>query len=271
MSQYKEVANKLGIEGYKFELSNYISQGWKLGLQSLGWLILFAIIYLSISIVTQLIPIIGRFAQTFILAPVLSAGVTYFLHKKSTTGESDFSSFFDGFKNLGNLVVLNLLILLLFMVTMIPLLASMFSLLNMEFFQAIANEDRVAMEAIGRNIVSSAGGVGIGVGVFISVLLVCILMLSLVFAKQFVIIGELSAVEAIKASIQVAKKKIFPLFGFMIVLVLINILGLLPLGLGLIVTIPMSAGAVYFMFKDIVISQVNSGEIILSEDDILDA
>lgn len=269
MSQYKEIANKLGVEGYQFELSNYISQGWKLGLKSIGWLILFGIIYFAIWFVAQLIPFIGSIAHSIILAPALSAGVTYFLHKKHSTGESDFSSFFAGFKNLGNLVLVNFLMGLIVLLAMIPMLISLFSLLSIELFQAFANQDNAAIEELGMTMLANMGSLGIGV--IISVLLMWLLVILLIFANQFVILGGLTAVDAIKSSIQVAKKKIFPIFGFMLLILLINIVGALPFFLGLFLTIPMTAGAMYFMFKDIVMSQAVDGEVLLTEDDILDA
>lgn len=271
MSQYREIANKLSAEGYKFGLSSYLNQGWKLGLQSIGWLILYAIIYIAIWALCRVIPFVGELAYSIVLAPILSAGVTYFLHKKHTTGESDFSTFFYGFKDLGNLVFANFLMGLIVVVAMIPMFLAFLSFFGMELIQAmIGDQDPNEIGNTGSELLSKMGGVGITF--FVTFIIVGLILTLLVFTNQFVILGRLSAVDAIKASMQVAKKKVFSIFGFIIVLGLINLLGVLPLGLGLILTLPMTAGAFYFMFKDIVMSQISGDHnILLSEDDILDA
>jgi len=44
----------------------------------------------------------------------------------------------------------------------------------------------------------------------------------------------------------------FSIFAFLIVLILINFLGLLALGVGLLITVPLSYCALYVAFDDIV-------------------
>lgn len=272
MSQYKEIANKLGVEGYQFDLASYFSQGWKLTLKSYGWLLLFGMIYCAIWAVSIFIVILGPIAHFFILGPVLQGGVIYFLHKKATTGESDFSMFFSGFKDIGRLTGLNILIWLMIFISVIPMFYSWLDMYGFDvsngFTFSTSNPEDMKML---KNHIANHGLVFFGGNLLSLILVFCVATLS-IFANQFVIIGRLSPVDAIKSSIQVVKKKIFSIFLFLVILGAINFAASLPFLLGLLLTLPISFGATYAMFKNIVFSQISEEDnLFLSEDDILDA
>lgn len=58
--------------------------------------------------------------------------------------------------------------------------------------------------------------------------------------------------DSIKISAKIINKKWFNFFGLVIVLILINIVGTIPVGLGLFITIPFSFATIYACYKDIV-------------------
>lgn len=64
--------------------------------------------------------------------------------------------------------------------------------------------------------------------------------------------NNMETIDAMKVSIRFIKKRWFSFFFFFIVLGLINLLGLIALGVGLFITAPATSLAVYFAYKDII-------------------
>lgn len=58
--------------------------------------------------------------------------------------------------------------------------------------------------------------------------------------------------EAMEASRKIVSKEWFSIFGFIIVLGLINLCGFLCLGVGLLFTVPMTSCAAYAAYADVV-------------------
>ena len=78
------------------------------------------------------------------------------------------------------------------------------------------------------------------------------LAIALAFSNMPVYFNDLSAADAMKVSFRFIKKKWFSFFGFFIVLGLINVAGVLALGIGLCVTIPATYLALYAAYQDII-------------------
>lgn len=74
---YESVANDLA-QGYKFETKKYLSEGWDLGLKSIGWILLYGLIVYLMNFVSGLIPIAGGLIYSVFLAPVMAAGLILF-------------------------------------------------------------------------------------------------------------------------------------------------------------------------------------------------
>lgn len=78
------------------------------------------------------------------------------------------------------------------------------------------------------------------------------LAVALTFSTYPVYFNNMETIDAMKVSIRFIKKRWFSFFFFFIVLGLINILGLLALGVGIFITAPATTLAVYFAYKDII-------------------
>ena len=98
---------------------------------------------------------------------------------------------------------------------------------------------------------SILGGLIIFAGMIFFVLPGIYLSIVYSFISLIVIFLNVSGTEALKASRKVLSKKFWPFFWFLIVLGLINLLGVLCIGFGLLVTIPLSKAALFLAFKDI--------------------
>ena len=72
------------------------------------------------------------------------------------------------------------------------------------------------------------------------------------FAVPFIVFGRMEFWDGMEFSRKLITRKWWNLFGFMLMLVLINILGTLALVVGLLFTIPLTYCAIYAAFDDIV-------------------
>ncbi len=83
------------------------------------------------------------------------------------------------------------------------------------------------------------------------------LAVSYAFAGMFVTFHGMDFWPAMEASRKVIGKNWFGMFGFMLVLFLINVGGVIALGVGLLVTVPITFCAIYVAFEEV----VGTGEI----------
>ncbi|MFN2429845.1 MAG: hypothetical protein ABR574_07515 [Cryomorphaceae bacterium] len=95
-------------------------------------------------------------------------------------------------------------------------------------------------------------GILVAVGVVLLILPGIWLAVAVTFAYPLVVFSKLEFWDSIVLSIQVVNRKWFHFFLFFIVLMLINLVGAMLLGIGLLVTIPVTYLAIYYCFKDIV-------------------
>lgn len=72
------------------------------------------------------------------------------------------------------------------------------------------------------------------------------------FGYPLIVFAKLEFWDAIKTSVKLVTKKWFHFFVLAIVLILINLLGLLLLGIGLFITLPYTFATLYSAYKDIV-------------------
>lgn len=72
------------------------------------------------------------------------------------------------------------------------------------------------------------------------------------FISCFVVFGGVKAVDSLKLSQKIVHKNWWSFFGFLIVLALINVAGLIAIGIGVLVTYPASMAAIYVAYEDII-------------------
>ena len=268
--KYKQLSNELGANGYEFETSKYISKGWGLGTSIIGYFILFILVNIAINIAAGLIPLIGAFINSLVVAPAISAGFIVFIHNKHKTGQSNFGLIFSAFNKVGDLIVLKLITGVISILLFIPAIISLLGIFSFEDLMAVASQDPQALKEVMTSILSNIGEF---YGVMsISFLLMMVFGMFMIFTTYFIVLGDLKAIESIKASIELVKKNFFPILGFGILLVLINLGGMLALGIGIFVSMPVSIAAMYIMFYEIIGKKVEEGETVgVPGEDVLDA
>ena len=107
-------------------------------------------VYLIISLITGVIPIVGTLISIVISGP-LSLGAVIYTHKMQNDQDLAFAGFFDGFKKFTNLFVTYLFQILIYIILAIPL----FIMVGFEVLQAVMSGDEESVLEFGKIIVGS--------------------------------------------------------------------------------------------------------------------
>ncbi len=90
----------------------------------------------------------------------------------------------------------------------------------------------------------------VAIGIILIILPGIYLAVRLQFYSYFIVEHEgMNAIDALKKSMAITEGKFWHLFGFMLLIILVNILGALALGIGLFFTLPMSSIAYTLLYK----------------------
>lgn len=211
---------KIVSEGYRFDSTRYMREGWELYKENFISFVAFAILTSLISLILQFIPLIGGLAAA-VISPCFIAGYFLVADKIRNREAYSFSNFFDGFQHLGQLFVTVLLIGLIFVGLIIG-----FIIVGVILYFALKDSE-------------SVGGFNtqlIVVGILFYVVFIVViayLSVSFSFANQFVLFEKLEAWQAIQASRKVVNKNFWQVFGFYILMGLVVLVPfLVVLGLG---------------------------------------
>lgn len=98
----------------------------------------------------------------------------------------------------------------------------------------------------------------VGIGIILLVIPGIYLAVALSFTLYFIYFGKQDFWESIKYSRRVIHRKWLNFFVFILALIFLNLLGLLALVVGLLITVPVTLIAVYLAYKDIVEGEAES-------------
>lgn len=236
MSNIPAKIDRVLQEGYEFRFGDYISKGFDLVNKNLGGFIGYVLVYLLISMVVGLVPILGQIAG-FIIGPALLAGFYHVANRVDRGEQTAFGDFFKGFDKLGNLFLTSLLTILIVFVTAIPGGIVIFtSGLSLTSFMMDEPEINMSM---------------IIVGALLMLIPLMYLTVSYLFAPMLVWFYDLRPWDALETSRKLVGKNLGIILGFVLVMGIIASLGILLLGVGLLYTIPAYLCATYAAFADI--------------------
>lgn len=233
--------------GYEFKLGEYINKGFSVFGKQAGIFIGFTVIFFIISFASGFIPFVGGLLNQLLLAPCLVAGMIFMAYKiiVNKTPQT-FNDMFSAFKEPGQLVLMALINLGIALIVVVPILliGGVFGgfLTFFETMQTGGKPDPEEMIAF----FTSFSAV-----ILIAALIMMVIGTFLSFSMYFIVIGKLSAIDAIKGSITLARKGFFWILLMFLVLGVFMIIGALPCGLGLIVAVPVYYTTVASAFCDI--------------------
>jgi hypothetical protein len=237
-SQNESDINAVIQRGYSVDIGSFIGRGWEICQSNLGLFIGFFLITLLIGGVLGFIPVIGNIASIIIGGP-LNAGTLIVAFKLIKAKPIAFEDFFNGFKNAYFIptLLVTLVTSLLTILCMVPVGIG-FVLLK--------------FSSLGGQQPSSTLVIVVLLLTLLAFIAVVYLSISYVFAIPLVVGRRLSFWSAMEASRKIVSKQWFSIFGFMLVLGLMNFAGALVFFIGLLVTVPLTSCAIAAAFEHIV-------------------
>ncbi len=223
--------------GYEFSISKYFEQGWRICKNSLAnYMILIGVAFVLMAIfgagvfllvdsgdnvMNWMLNYPAMFFLISLLFTVFTAplkvGIYLIAHEKEQNGSSSILHFFDGYKDFVQLVL----------ATLVIYIPSVF----LNYFSAFIRVPNAV----------------------VSVLSMMLGVLFL-FSSLLIVVNRYSFLTALKASALLISKKFAHVLLFYFLIVVLNILGALFAGLGLLITIPLTVCAIYAFFEDVCIS-----------------
>ena len=257
-----------------FNFNKIFGQGFNLGGASIGWMILlfiaaavflFALGYLPRFRVFgyNLIDVLNRL---FVMAG-MSGGVVLFYQRKVKSGKFDFADLFRGFQNQSNFGTLVAYAALAFLAEIVIGYISSF-LLGFRFSPSFTPGGITELSAG----VSRTYGSLLGFGL-VSLIIQIVIQVLTFFVTYFIVIYKFGAIDSLELSVKLASKHFWPILGVLILLVILNIIGALLIGVGLLASMPITFGVSYMLFHYVFEKNVDGEEepIVSFGDDILDS
>ena len=218
---------------------------WHFKQNPLAWIITL-VLWFVLSIGLSLVPFVGSLAIT-LFSPVILAGFMLGSAAQEHGDDFEISHLFAGFSSsVGQLVLVGLL----YLVGLIVIVFAGGMLGGGMMIGMLGGID--AMESADPGAVSQAMGVG-------TVLLMSLLMLGLTlplmmaywFAPALVAMEGMSALAAMRMSFVGCLKNILPFLLYGVIALLLFVIGSIPIGLGLLIVLPVITASVYTSYRDI--------------------
>lgn len=217
---------------------DWMRQGWLMFLAHPGIWIGCTTLLLVMLMAISIVPLFGQIAA-HLLVPLFGAGMIQICKHVADDHEPQIADLFAGFRqNAGQLVMVGVLFA-----------AGIFGIAFIAFLV-------VSGGLIGGGISGRVGGFGIAFGsVMLAGLFVVLFSIPIImatwFAPALVMLHDMKPLPAMQASFAAGLRNWLPMFIFGIFLVVALFFAMLPLGLGLLLFLPVFSGAVYASYRDI--------------------
>ena len=217
---------------------DWLQQGWVMFLANPGVWIGSSVLVLIMLMAISIVPFFGQIAA-HLLVPLFGAGMVQICRHLSEDMKTEISDLFAGFRhNAGQLVMVGVFFA-----------AGIFGIAFIAFVL-------VSGGVLGGVITGKVGGFGIALGgVMLAGLLVMVLSVPVImatwFAPALVFFHDMAPLAAMRASFDAGAKNWLPMSIFGTFLVVALFFAMLPLGLGLLLLLPVFSAAVYASYRDI--------------------
>jgi uncharacterized membrane protein len=221
----------------------WISEGWKLFAKApLMWIVALIILFVM-AIIAGFIPIIGSIIFQ-VLNPVFAAGLVVACRALEKGGEFELEHLFAGFRSprFMSLAILGAI----FLVAWLAIVVVCMGAFGLSVGAAILSGDpNNAMETI------LASSLMFLVGLLVMLLLLVPLLAAYWFAPALIIMNGLTPTEAMKQSFFASFRNFVPFIIYGLVMFVLLIAAVLPLGLGLLVWVPLAITSTYASYRAI--------------------
>ena len=221
----------------------WISEGWKLFAKApLMWIVAMIILFVM-AIIAGFIPIIGSIIFQ-VLNPVFAAGLVVACRAQEKGGEFELEHIFAGFRSprFMSLVILGAI----FLVAWLAIVVVCMGAFGLTVGAAILSGDpNNAMETI------LASSLMFLMGLLVMLLLLVPLLAAYWFAPALIIMNGLAPIEAMKQSFFGSFRNFIPFIVYGLVMCVLLIAAVIPLGLGLLVWVPLAITSTYTSYRAI--------------------
>lgn len=247
-------------KGYKFDIGETISDGWKLFAKSpgsyIGFMLLIIVFYfVSVIFIASIGFLISPIVLSILLIIILFAlGVLYtginVYSRNLLDGTENFGDFFKGFESIGQIS----LHFLTFMLMMLPLYIFYFLvIMPPEFIQLLGESDPwAAFEDPAYFSNEYQWGATELIGYFLFLFASLYLSISYMFAAPLIVDAKMGFWEAMETSRKVVSHKLFSHVGFLILMVILVTVGtLITCGLGALAMYPFLGCTIFIAYNSI--------------------
>jgi uncharacterized membrane protein len=219
---------------------NWLTEGWALFKRNPGVWIAILLIWMVLSIVVGMIPLVGLAMN--LVAPVMTGGLMMACRRLDEGGTIGVEALFEGFKEpvFSKLVILGLLALAGGVVIGFLGGGSIAALFGSAMMMGGGH-------SFGVPVLGMAGLIGL----LFALLLIVPLSMALWFAPALVALRQIEPVEAIKQSFAGCMANVMPLLIYSLVMLVLLVVASIPLFLGLLVALPVVIASIYCSYKDI--------------------
>ncbi len=227
--------------------AGWLGDGFDYFKRSAGAWIAITVVIFVIFIALNFIPVIGGLAGQ-LLGPVFSAGILLGCKSMDEGGEMELGHLFKAFSlNPGPLIVVGALYVAAMIILGIFMVILAFVLLGgMDTITQLMNQDATGLL---QNLPMLLVVMLVGLGLYVPVLM------GLWFAPALVALGGMSVQDAVSGSFTGCLRNILPFLIWGIIGLMLFIVAIIPMGLGLLVLIPMLWASTYVAYKEIFVIQ----------------
>lgn len=225
----------------------WVTRGfWHFRQNPFAWIIAM-VVWIVVAVVVSMIPFIGSLAVSLV-TPVILAGFVLGAQAQNQGQDFQVSHLFAGFSShTGQLVLVGFLYLVGFIVIALTVMlvagGALFTMMGgLEGGQSAPDSEALAaMVGSGAFMLTMLLGLGLTIP----------LIMAYWFAPALVAMEGMSAITAMKMSFVGCWKNMLPFLLYGLVTLVLLFLGMIPVGLGLLIVLPVVTASIYVSFKDI--------------------
>lgn len=213
----------------------------------IGVIIIYFIVSLIISTILGFIPLIGPIISPFITT-VLATGLIAIAHQQYETRRMDVDNLFFGFYNKRYLSIMGaygISFLILLFGIILAVIISGAAMMDVIYAASSDYSEEIIAEMMADNTS------GFTLFIIIIAIFGTISTAAYWFVPALVLVNGYKALPAVKASLSAVKINLAGGFFFFILLLFILVVSIIPFGLGLLITIPLSYTAMYGSYRDV--------------------
>ena len=233
--------------GYDFNMSKYMGDGWNLFKKGAGNYIGFTIVFFVVVMIISIIPFVNLLVTLF--EYVLIAGV--FIYSRNLVNDKgEFSDFFQGFNSFGQ-IILFMLVLIVFMIPAIAVF--LIYIIPEGFLSSAMNGFPDAEYLLEEFLVASESRLGSIIFLYLALLLYSLFIyISYSFTLVLIVDRGMQFWDAMELSRKVIAKNFFSFFGMYIIIGFVSFFGIiLTCGLGTLIAFPYMNTVVFAAYNDI--------------------